>query len=113
MSFSKVNDSDVRLSPGPHPASSPYDKLISKHLGLSAFDVYKVDLPPAEQTMPHDHVQDGVEDMYAIVRGTGWLVVDGEREPLKQGDFVAVRDTGATRHIVAGEHGCHLIAVCA
>jgi hypothetical protein len=33
-------------------------------------------IPAGEQTVPHNHVADGAEDAYAIVQGTGVVVVD-------------------------------------
>ncbi|WP_193106692.1 cupin domain-containing protein [Brachybacterium sp. FME24] len=112
MSFSKINSSDLSLGPGPHPAASPFDKRVSEPLGVSAFEVYKVELPPGARTEPHDHLADQVEDVYAIVRGSGWLVVDGRREPIEVGDFLAVAQA-STRYVIAGESGCELIAMCA
>lgn len=59
----------------------------------------------------HTHLDDQVEDVYAVVRGTGWLVVDGERVPLRPGQFAAVT-LESSRHVEAGEDGLVLIAVC-
>ncbi len=97
---------------GPHYAASPYDERVSDQLGLSAFALYQVELPPSASTEPHDHLEDGVEDAYALIRGTGWLVVDGSEVPLDVGHFVAVTKE-SVRHIRAGTDGCVLIAVCA
>lgn len=102
---------DVPAGGGPHPAASPYDKRVSDRLGLAAFEMYQVELPPGASTVPHDHLRDGVEDAYAIVRGGGWLVVDDKRVPVKAGHFVAVTKE-SSRFIVAGERGCVLVAVC-
>lgn len=97
---------------GPHPAASPFDKRVSEQLGLVAFEMYQVELPPGASTEPHDHEHDGVEDAYAVIRGGGWLVVDDQEVPLVAGDFVAVTQE-SRRHVRASDHGCVLIAVCA
>lgn len=112
MTFSVVDSSTIEPGPGPHPAASPFDKRITEPLGVSAFEVYKVELPAGASTEPHDHLTDDVEDVYAIVRGSGWLVVDEQRTPLTVGHFVAVTKE-STRYVVAGENGCDLIAICA
>jgi len=79
---------------------------------VSAFEVYKVELPAGASTEPHDHLSDEVEDVYAIVRGSGWLVVDEQHTALTVGHFVAVTKE-STRYVIAGENGCDLVAICA
>lgn len=75
---------------GPHPAASPFDKRVSQKLGVSAFEVYQVELPPGAETVRHTHLADQVEDVYAFIRGEGWVVVDDEHVPVRPGQFVAV-----------------------
>ncbi|MDF9716660.1 cupin domain-containing protein [Nocardioides sp. ChNu-153] len=111
MAFSVVNASSLAPGRGPHPAASAYDKRITDHLGVTGFAVYQVEVPPGERTEPHDHLEDGVEDVYAVVRGSGWVVVDDETTPIGVGDFVGVSKE-ATRYVLAGDEGCDLIAVC-
>ncbi|MFW6773361.1 cupin domain-containing protein [Nocardioides sp. CPCC 205120] len=112
MAFSIVNASSIAPGRGPHPATSAFDKRITEHLGVSAFGVYQVELPAGERTVPHDHLDDGAEDVYAVVRGSGWVVVDDEPTPIGVGDFVSVSKE-ATRYVIAGDEGCDLIAICA
>ena len=111
MSYSITHADDVPAERGPHPAASLYDKRVSEPLGLTAFAMYQVDVPPGASTVVHDHLQDGVEDAYAIVGGGGWLVVDGQEVPVGVGHFVAVTKE-SNRFIRAGSEGCVLIAVC-
>jgi hypothetical protein len=33
---------------------------VSETLGISAFEVYKVELPPGAETVRHDYLDDGV-----------------------------------------------------
>jgi uncharacterized cupin superfamily protein len=112
MSFAIVHSSEVAAGRGPHPAASPYDKRLNEHLGIANFGLYEVVLPPGARTEPHDHLDDRVEDAYAVLRGSGWLVVDGEEVPLVPGSFVAVTPE-SRRFVRAGDSGCTLIAVCA
>ena len=111
MSFQIIDPQTVRAEPGPHPAASPYDKRLTELLGLDAFEIYQVELPPGAESVDHDHVNDGVEDVYVIVRGSGWVVVDGDPQPVAAGDFVAVT-TSSRRYVRAGSDGLVLVAVC-
>lgn len=112
MPFTVVDAADVPAGRGPHPAASPFDKRISEHLGVRAFEVYQVELPPGGLTEGHTHVDDGVEDAYAIIHGEGWVVVEGQRTEVAPGQFVAV-DLESTRYVEAGPGGLTLIAICA
>lgn len=111
MTYTIVDPATMPAEPGPHPAASPYDKRVSDHLGLTTFAAYLVELPPEATTVPHDHVDDDVEDLYVIVRGSGWLVVDDERVPVRPRQFVVVTQQ-SRRHLVAGADGLDLVAVC-
>jgi len=82
MSFSIVDPSTITAGRGPHPAASPFDKRISEHLGVTPFEVYQVELPPGVSTEPHTHHDDQGEDVYAVIRGDGWLVIDNKHVPI-------------------------------
>jgi len=112
MSFTIVDASSITAGPGPHPAASPFDKRISEHLGVTVFEVYQVELPAHAATVLHDHADDHVEDTYAFLRGSGWLVVDDEQVPVGPGQFAAV-SIGAQRQVRAGAEGLVFIALCA
>lgn len=112
VTYQIVDPSSITAGPGPHPAASPFDKRISEHLGVSAFEVYQVELPPDAETVRHDHLDDGVEDVYAILRGYGWVIVDDEPVPVEPGQFIAVTVESA-RQVRAGETGLKFIALCA
>ena len=111
MGYKLVDASSLPAAPGPHPAASRYDKGVGQRLGLRTFDVYQVELPPRAHSVEHDHSDDGAEDMYAVIQGTGHLAVDGENVPVSPGTFVAVT-ADSTRYIHAGATGLVYIAVC-
>lgn len=111
MAYRIVDPVTLDAGPGPHPAASAFDKRVSEALGISAFEVYTVDLPPGAETVRHDHLDDGVEDLYFVVSGDGWVLVDGERLPLRPGLFVAVSKE-SVRQLRAGSSGLALVAVC-
>ena len=112
MSFTLRNASQVKTGPGSHPAASEFDKCVGDELGIRAFGLYQVELPPAAETVCHDHTDDGAEDAYAILRGSGVVVVDDREVPVSLGDFIAVTPE-STRYVRAGTEGLIFIAKCA
>ena len=111
MTYTKVDAADLQPAPGPHPAASPYDKGVGQALGVRAFGIYQVELPPHAETVRHNHADDGAEDVYAVLNGTGTVIVDGRDVPVGPGQFIAVA-LEAARHVRAGDSGLVLIAVC-
>ena len=111
MTYTIVDPASLAAGPGPHPAASPFDKRVSEALGISAFEVYQVELPPGAETVRHNHLDDGVEDLYFVVSGDGWVMVDDEQLPLRPGLFVAVTVESA-RHVRAGTGGLAFVALC-
>jgi quercetin dioxygenase-like cupin family protein len=111
MAYAHVDASEIPFGDGPHPATSPFDRRVSDRLGLTGFAVYRVDLPPDAETVRHDHLDDQVEDMYAFVEGSGWLVVGDREVRVKAGEFASVT-VEEQRHVRADADGLVLIAVC-
>jgi hypothetical protein len=71
LSVVRRRGNELRESaPGPHPAASPYDKGVGAALGVHAFGVYQVELPPGAETVQHDHLGDGAEDVYPALMAT-------------------------------------------
>ena len=112
MSHVIVDGAALDTGRGPHPAASPFEKRVGEAIGITAFGLYQIELPPGEETVPHDHTDDGAEDAYAILRGTGWVVIDGEETPVVPGQYIAVT-VESSRHLRAGADGLVFIAVCA
>jgi uncharacterized cupin superfamily protein len=112
VGYATVDASTVTPAPGPHPAASPHDKGIGAELGIRGFGVYQVELPPCGRSVQHDHIGDSAEDLFAVIGGSGSVVVDGEDVPVWPGVFVAVTPE-STRYVQAGEGGLVYIAVCA
>jgi uncharacterized cupin superfamily protein len=112
LSFTRLHAEDVAPAPGSHPAASTFDKGIGEALGIRAFGLYQVELPPGAETVSHDHADDGAEDAYAVLRGSGIVVVDGREVSVAPGDFIAVTPE-SIRQVRAGDSGLVFIAVCA
>lgn len=112
MAYKVIDGAEIEPAAGPHPAGSPFDKGVGQALGVRAFGLYQVELPPGAETVRHDHADDRAEDVYAIIRGRGVVVVDDEELPVRPGQFIAVTPE-STRHVRAGDDGLVFVAVCA
>jgi uncharacterized cupin superfamily protein len=112
MAYRLRNASEISLGRGSHPAASEFDRCVGDDLGVTAFGLYQVELPPGAETVRHDHREDRAEDAYAILRGSGVVIVDGEEIAVSPGDFIAVTPD-STRFVRADEAGVIFIAVCA
>jgi len=112
VTYTRVDAAAMDPAPGPHPAASPFDKAVGEALGVRAFGLYQVELPPGAETVRHNHVVDRAEDMYAVLSGTGAVIVDGDEVPMRPGQFIAVTPE-SSRHVRAGDDGLIFIAVCA
>ncbi len=112
MTHRIVDAATLTAGRGPHPAASMFEKRVDEAIGITAFGLYQIELPGGAETVPHDHRDDGAEDAYAVLRGSGWVVVDDEEIPVGPGRFVGVGVESA-RYLRAGPEGLVFIAVCA
>ena len=62
-------------------------RLVRRTLGLEAFGINLVDIPPGEQIPEHDEIERDQEEVFCILSGTPTLVVDGEDHPTPAGSF--------------------------
>jgi mannose-6-phosphate isomerase-like protein (cupin superfamily) len=86
-------------------------KRVRAELGVSAFGIQVIDMPPnADQYPEHDHADDGQEEVYVALRGSGEIEIDGERHPIDPETMVRV-GPGVTRKVWPGEEGLRLLIV--
>jgi mannose-6-phosphate isomerase-like protein (cupin superfamily) len=86
-------------------------KRARAELGVSAFGFQIIDMPPnADQYPEHDHSEDGMEEVYVVLRGSGDIEIDGEKHAIDPETFVAVR-SGTKRKIYAGDEGIRVLAI--
>jgi uncharacterized cupin superfamily protein len=86
-------------------------KLARAELGVSAFGLQVIDLPPNIDAHPeHDHSADGQEEVYVALRGGGEIEIDGERHPLDPEHLVRV-SAGTKRKIYPGSEGMRVLAI--
>jgi mannose-6-phosphate isomerase-like protein (cupin superfamily) len=80
-------------------------------LGVSSFGLQVLDLPPnLEQYPAHDHAEDGQEEVYVVVRGSGEIELDGERYPIDPETMISIQP-GTTRKLWPGPDGMRVVAI--
>lgn len=95
MSYDTVNYDDVEpIADGMHFLRDPLD---CEELGLTV-----VECEPGWTGKPHDHDEDGEEEIYLLVDGRATLTVEDEAVAMTEGDAVRV-DPSDTRQIENGD----------
>ncbi|MEA2423844.1 MAG: hypothetical protein QOH13_254, partial [Thermoleophilaceae bacterium] len=80
-------------------------------LGVQSFGLQVLDLPPnLEQYPEHDHAEDGQEEVYVVLRGSGDIEIDGERHPLDSESLVSIQ-AGTKRKLWPGPDGMRVVAI--
>jgi hypothetical protein len=86
-------------------------KLARRGLGISAFGVQVLDLPPDYVTDAHDERPTGQEELYAVLDGEGAVLLDdGTRHRIDAGHLVRVAPEGS-RRLAAGPNGVRVMVV--
>ena len=62
--------------------------LVRRSLGLSAFGMNAVELPPGESIPEHDETERAHEEVFLALEGHPTMVIDGVDHPLRPGSFV-------------------------
>jgi hypothetical protein len=84
---------------------------VRAELGLSAFGAQVIQLPPSFDGYPeHDHAEDGQEELYALIGGSGWLDIEGERVELDAETLVRVAP-GVKRKLYSGPDGTRVLVI--
>jgi uncharacterized cupin superfamily protein len=80
-------------------------------LGVTSFGLAVMDFPPGFTQYPeHEHSQDGMEEVYAVLAGTATLTAGGQDFELKPGVFARV-GPGESRKITTGDEGARVLAI--
>jgi mannose-6-phosphate isomerase-like protein (cupin superfamily) len=86
-------------------------KLAGDELGVQAFGLQVLDLPPGFADYPeHDHAHDGQEEVYIVLDGSAELMVAGERVRADAGALVRV-EPASRRKLVPGPDGVRVLAI--
>jgi uncharacterized cupin superfamily protein len=59
--------------------------LVRRTLGITAFGINLVDIPPGEGIPEHDETDRDQEELFVILSGSAVLVINGERIPAPAG----------------------------
>ena len=62
--------------------------LVRRSLGLKAFGMNAVELPPGESIPEHDETERMHEEVFLVLDGSPTMVVDGADHSLRPGSFV-------------------------
>jgi mannose-6-phosphate isomerase-like protein (cupin superfamily) len=86
-------------------------KGLREPLSATAFGIGVIQMPADYADYPdHDHSDDGQEEVYMTLDGSGEMDIEGERVPLEPG--VCVRVGASTkRKVIAGPNGIRFVAV--
>lgn len=84
---------------------------VRAELGVSSFGMQVIRMPPDYGDYPeHDHGQDGQEEVYLALEGSGWMDVEGDRVDLDSDTFVRV-PAGVKRKVHSGPQGIKLLVI--
>ena len=61
--------------------------LVRRTLGISAFGINLVEIPPGESIPEHDETGRDQEELFFVAAGAPALVIDGESHPAPPGTF--------------------------
>lgn len=109
VSIKKIEDMDYYR--GEHSIPGIRFRPASRELGVTAWGMGVLEIEPGCTSYPeHDHAQDGQEEVYAVLRGSGTLIADDGEQAIEQGTLVRV-GPGTKRRFVPGDEGLLLLAI--
>jgi uncharacterized cupin superfamily protein len=86
-------------------------KLLRHGLGLSAFGLQILQMPPNADGYPaHTHAEDGQEECYVVLEGDVELTAGEETHNLKPGVYARV-GSGQERKLVPGDNGVKVLVI--
>lgn len=89
-----------------------FAKLVREGLGVTAFGMQIMDLPPDYTTRSHDEGDSGQEEVYLALRGSGAVLIDDQDERLPlDADHVARVSAGTARTLASGSEGLRVLCV--
>ena len=86
-------------------------KRARAELEVESFGMQIIDMPGGYDGYPeHDHSEDGQEEVYLTLRGSGEIEIEGERFPLDE-DHVARVGPGVKRKVWPGGDGIRILVI--
>jgi mannose-6-phosphate isomerase-like protein (cupin superfamily) len=84
---------------------------VRAELGVTSFGMQVIRMPPDYADYPeHAHENDGQEEVYLALEGSGSMDIEGDRVELDRDVFVRV-PAGVKRKVHAGPQGIKLLAI--
>jgi mannose-6-phosphate isomerase-like protein (cupin superfamily) len=103
--YKRVNYREIEpVSGGMHFLREPLD---SEKVGVTI-----TRCEPNWKSRPHDHAENGHEEIYVLIEGTATVVIDGESVNMEDGDAVWIPPQ-ATRQIRNDDEECAFVLVSA
>ena len=86
-------------------------KRARAELGVTSFGMAVIDLPPNNDLYPeHDHAEDGQEEVYFALSGSGEIEIEGERHPLTTEAMIRV-GPGVKRKVFTGDSPLRMLVL--
>jgi mannose-6-phosphate isomerase-like protein (cupin superfamily) len=86
-------------------------KRARAELGVESFGFQVMDLPANLEIYPeHDHADDGQEEVYVALSGSGEVEIDGERHPIDPETMIMV-GPGVKRKIWTSDEPMRVLAI--
>jgi mannose-6-phosphate isomerase-like protein (cupin superfamily) len=80
-------------------------------LGVTSFGMQVIRMPADYGDYPeHDHEQDGQEEVYVALAGSGWIDIDGDRVELDKDVLVRIA-AGTKRKVHSGPEGLQMLVI--
>ncbi len=96
---------------GPHEIPGIGFRHIREALGVTAWGMNVLDFAPNTTGYPeHDHVGDGQEEVYVVLRGAVTLEAGGASKVLNAGDFARVAPH-VKRKLITTDAGAQVLAI--
>jgi uncharacterized cupin superfamily protein len=88
-------------------------QLVRRTLGLRAFGINIVEIPPGEQIPEHDEVDRDQEEVFYVLGGSPTLVIDGDDHLAPAGTFARLDPTHRRTIRNGGEEPASVLIVSA
>jgi mannose-6-phosphate isomerase-like protein (cupin superfamily) len=86
-------------------------KLAAAELGVESFGLQVLEFPGGFDHYPeHDHANDGQEEVYIVLGGSGAFVIDGERVSIDAGQMLRI-EAESRRKLEVGPDGIRVLAI--
>jgi mannose-6-phosphate isomerase-like protein (cupin superfamily) len=86
-------------------------KKARAELGVSSFGFQVIDLPANYTDYPeHDHAEEDQEEVFAVLRGSGEMEIEGDRVQMNPDTLIRV-GAATKRKIVPGPEGMRILAL--